>query len=106
MHRLAKVRARGLDEQVIVVSHQAVGVAHQPISITSAVKKAEEASPALVGQKDRSAEVPASRHVVEAARKLHTTSLRNGATLRRRMSRANDDRETNPSQLRTNTIAP
>jgi hypothetical protein len=73
MHGLAEVRTRSFDEEVVVVAHQAVRMADEPISKTCSLDQPEKSSSVLVGKVDRSSQIPAAGDVIDAAGALDST---------------------------------
>jgi hypothetical protein len=74
VHRLTQVRQRGLNEQVVVVSHQTVGVAYEIVPHACSLDQSQKPCPIFIAQEDGSTKVPAGSHVVEAIRALISTS--------------------------------
>jgi hypothetical protein len=72
MHRRRDVGARGFQEQVVVVVHQAVRVAPEAIAIAGVRKNSQERMPVIVIQEDVAAEVAPRRYVVDDVGDLYT----------------------------------
>lgn len=72
MHRGSDVGPRGFNEEVVVVSHEAVAVADEPISSAGVAHESEKRFPIRVVQIDVLAHVPASRDVVDEPGELWT----------------------------------
>jgi hypothetical protein len=60
------------DERVVVVAHQAVGVAEPAVAIDGVAQDREEELAVVGGAEDRQAIVSSSEHVVEGARICQT----------------------------------
>jgi predicted GNAT family acetyltransferase len=66
-HPVREVRQRGLDEQVVVIAHQAAGVNAPAVAALDAAEDVEEGDPVFVVEEDRRAIVPACSYVVMRA---------------------------------------
>jgi hypothetical protein len=66
-HAAGQVRLGGLDDQVVVVSHQAPGVDAPVIAVLHAAQEVDEDGAVAVIGRDRPPVVPACRDVVVAA---------------------------------------
>jgi hypothetical protein len=82
VHRLPEVRPWRFDEQVIVVSHEAVRVADQAVPLTGAFETGQEPAAPVVIQEDGGPEIPTRCDVVDGSRNLFTTAFRHAATVR------------------------
>jgi hypothetical protein len=74
MHRLTEVRQWSLDEQVVMVSHQAVGVANETVARTCSLDQAKKSCSIFIAHEDRSSQVSPTGDVVKAVRPLIPTS--------------------------------
>ena len=66
-HPVRKVRQRGLDEQVVVVTHQAAHVSAPAVAPLDPAQDVEEDDPVAIVQHDRRVVVPADPDVVVRA---------------------------------------
>jgi len=67
-HAVREIGLGRLDDQVIVVAHQAADVHEPPVAPRDAPDQVDEERTVVVVQEDRAAVVPPCRDVVEAAR--------------------------------------
>jgi hypothetical protein len=74
VHCLSDVRLWCLDEKVIVVPHQAVRMADEPIAMAGTFNEPEEARSIVVGEEYGSAQVAATRDVIDAFGELLAAS--------------------------------
>jgi hypothetical protein len=80
-HSLRQVRLRRLDDEVVMVSHQAIGVDAPAITAHDPPQRVEEQAAVVVVEKDPPLVVPARRHVVHATghelaeRPRHTSTV-------------------------------
>jgi hypothetical protein len=70
LHPGRELRPPALDDQVVVVAHQAEGVHAPAEALDDEAEQAEEEQPILVVQIDVAAGDPARRHVVDAVGQL------------------------------------
>jgi len=73
VHRLIEIRSRRLHEQVVVVPHETVRVAHELVSNRRPLDEPEKATPVFIRQVDWSSEVSPARDVVDAVGTLDAT---------------------------------
>jgi hypothetical protein len=81
-HALGEIRIRRLDQEVVVVRHQAVGV-NQPIeALAGCAQHIQERSPITIriAEKDVSPLVAACRHMIQRAGKLQPQRSRHCCT--------------------------
>lgn len=69
-HPTGQIGVGSLDEQMVVVLHQAVGVTSPVESSNDVPENLQKGKPILVVEKDRLSRIPASRDVIHRARIL------------------------------------
>ena len=87
-HALGEVAARGLDQQVVVIAHQAVGM-HDPVEALAYLPEhREEPVPIIVAAVDVLLSITARGEVVERARKLDPQGSCHGSRLVQKLQHA------------------
>ena len=67
VHGLAEIRPRSLNQEVVVIAHQTVGMADKTVSNACSLHEPEKPSSVLFGEVERSSQVPAAGDVIDAA---------------------------------------
>jgi hypothetical protein len=69
-HRKREVRLGGLDQQVVVIAHEAIGVTEHVIAGDGGCQNNQEARAIVIIFEDRAPVIPTRGHVVDATGKL------------------------------------